>query len=101
MGLTSEFPSDGKRVSAEAQAAFDAQRREVNREILERAEADPEFGKQLAENPKAAIEGAGLGEKMDVLTNPHSGSDVSGHGQSDVWEVCYGNSSYVEWYHEG
>src|SRR5438874_13682872 len=60
--------------------------REFRKRVLDRIASDPEFRRQLVDDPKAALEKAGF------ITNS-SDNDVSGYGMGDIMPPVFGGIS--------
>jgi len=89
--IIGEAPEGVEEASPEDQQKFDQLTREIDREIWERIAADPSFKDRLIEDPEAAMEEAGLTEKIEAVEGT---SEVAGHHAGMRYTVVYRRCLY-------
>jgi hypothetical protein len=78
-------------IPSEAIAAYEEEHKAVNRRILDRVACDPEFKERLLENPRQALEEAGIAGKLATL-------GATGHHHDQGSAVCC--DYYSSYWHE-
>ena len=84
-------PEGLEEASPEDQQKFDELSREIDIAIWEKIAEDPSFKDRLIENPEAAMEEAGVNEKIEVLEGT---SEVAGHHRGMRYTVVYRRCIY-------
>jgi hypothetical protein len=77
-----ETPTPEEMVPEAFQRDYDERQKELNRKILDKVAEDPDFRAHLLEDPRGALEKAGLGAEARALDNidvEDSDSEVEGH----------------------
>lgn len=84
-------PEGIEEASAEDQEKFDQLTREIDVQIWERIAADPSFKDRMLEDPEAALEEAGLTDKIEAVEGT---SEVAGHHRGMRYTVVYRRCLY-------
>jgi 2-polyprenyl-6-methoxyphenol hydroxylase-like FAD-dependent oxidoreductase len=82
-------------------AAYEQHHKGINRRILDRVASDPEFKKRLIENPRQALEEAGIVQELEALGIPDIAGHDHDHGEAAAeqrWSVCC--DYYSGYWHE-
>lgn len=96
-------PPEGAKMASEEEAQkFEQLTREVEREIIEKIANDPGFKDKMLSDPEAAVQEAGLAEKIEAL---EGSSDVAGHHygmtRTVVYRKCIIGTSYYRYHWHG
>jgi hypothetical protein len=94
--IRAELPEGAQKAPENVQRAIAAKQKEFHRKVLDRVVSDPDFKDRLLDNPKEALQEAGLADELSELRD--GGDEVSGHWSSWV-DWCYDYTTWDEWVH--